>query len=139
MLILLAFMFQKKACLSYWLMFQKQAHAAYAVQQYLVYITERDEQSCSAIQRDAIALSMWAFVHTNITSVLVSALSLQTCPCHWFWDAGIVDCAMLLCNYNAPSALQVKVQEPGGPEENYDVTCKWAATVDIRALTQFVA
>ena len=35
--------------------------------------------------------------------------------------------------------LQVKVQEPGGPEETYHVTCKWAATVDIRNLTQFVA
>ena len=35
--------------------------------------------------------------------------------------------------------VQVKVQEPGGPEETYHVTCKWAATVDIKALTQFVA
>ena len=37
------------------------------------------------------------------------------------------------------NGLQVKVQEPGGPEETYHVTCKWAATVDIRNLTQFVA
>ena len=40
---------------------------------------------------------------------------------------------------NASNGLQVKVQEPGGPEETYHVTCKWAATVDIRNLTQFVA
>ena len=40
---------------------------------------------------------------------------------------------------NVLGGLQVKVQEPGGPEEMYHVTCKWAATVDIKALTQFVA
>lgn len=40
---------------------------------------------------------------------------------------------------NVASDVQVKVQEPGGPEETYHVTCKWAATVDIKALTQFVA
>ena len=37
------------------------------------------------------------------------------------------------------SYAQVKVQEPGGPEENFNVTIKWAATVDIRSLTQFVS
>lgn len=35
--------------------------------------------------------------------------------------------------------LQVIVSEPGGPEETFLVRIKWAATVDIRSLTQFVA
>ena len=34
--------------------------------------------------------------------------------------------------------LQVKVQESGGPEEIFNVVCKWAATVDIRSLNQYI-
>ena len=34
---------------------------------------------------------------------------------------------------------QVIVSEQGGPEETFLVRIKWAATVDIRSLTQFVA
>jgi len=35
--------------------------------------------------------------------------------------------------------LQVVVSEQGGPEETFLVRIKWAATVDIKSLTQFVA
>ena len=35
--------------------------------------------------------------------------------------------------------LQVIVSEQGGPEETFLVRIKWAATVDIKSLTQFVA
>ena len=31
------------------------------------------------------------------------------------------------------------VSEGGGPEERFVIMVKWAATVDIKALTQFVA
>lgn len=34
--------------------------------------------------------------------------------------------------------LQCQVSEGGGPEERFVVVVKWAATVDIRALSQFI-
>ena len=39
---------------------------------------------------------------------------------------------LLLC------VAQVKVQESGGPEEIFNVVCKWAATVDIRSLNEYI-
>ena len=88
--------------------------------------------------------------HERLASCMVALVLLSPLQCHIksvcvMLSKGCLYVVMPECQWlliplhHQPIMLQVIVSEQGGPEETFLVRIKWAATVDIRSLTQFVA
>ncbi|DBA92483.1 TPA: hypothetical protein ACH3X1_002716 [Trebouxia sp. C0004] len=76
----------------------------------------------------------------TVCKQVISKLALDEKWQGWAFDGRKnIYTAKAFMDTNQEHNFKVIVSEPGGPEETFLVRVKWAATVDIRSLTQFVA